>query len=543
MSALSLVVILVMGSMVVVNIGNQNALVADHVERQNEMLAEAIEGAMHNALSVGNNDEVRVQLARLKTKMPDLDFYVYGFDQNISFATKADSEGKSLNSVTKNKDALKAIALMMKDGKAAAEPFSENVNGKPYLSIVRPLLNEKRCYHCHGSSRNVLGGTLVRASTEKAFNAIQNARNLNIIMGIGGLALVIVLIYFLFQRFVNKPMQKLLDMTGMIGNGDLTAKMDVKGRNEISHMCSRMNDMCDNLRSMVNDIVSGNKQLAGSSDQLSSISEQMSAGAEQTSGKSNQVSQTAEQMSSTMSTLAAAIEQASTNTSVIASSAEEMAATINEIAQNSEKGRSISAEAVSDARDTSEKVHELGTAAQEIGKVTETINEISEQTNLLALNATIEAARAGEAGKGFAVVANEIKELARQTAEATGEIKKRIEGIQGSTDTTVTHIDKISKVINEVNDIVATIATAVEEQSVTTNEIASNVAQASQGIKEVTENIVQSSSFASDIATDISEVNQAASDMANSSSQVNLSAGELTKLAGKLQEVVGRFKL
>lgn len=93
------------------------------------------------------------------------------------------------------------------------------------------------------------------------------------------------------------------------------------------------------------------------------------------------------------------------------------------------------------------------------------ITEISEQTNLLALNATIEAARAGEAGKGFAVVANEIKELARQTADATSEIKEQIEGIQGSTSGTVSEIDEILKVINDVNEIVSNIATAVEEQS------------------------------------------------------------------------------
>lgn len=124
------------------------------------------------------------------------------------------------------------------------------------------------------------------------------------------------------------------------------------------------------------------------------------------------------------------MEEATTNINMIASAAEEMTATIAEIAQNSEKGNAIVGRAVSQAQVVSAKVGELGHAAQQIGKVTETITEISEQTNLLALNATIEAARAGEAGKGFAVVANEIKELAKQTALATEEIKSQISSIQ-----------------------------------------------------------------------------------------------------------------
>jgi len=220
-----------------------------------------------------------------------------------------------------------------------------------------------------------------------------------------------------------------------------------------------------------------------------------------------------------------------------------MTSVIKEIAQNTEKARTVTGEAVSEAAETSEKVDELGRAANEIGKVTETITEISEQTNLLALNATIEAARAGEAGKGFAVVANEIKDLAKQTAEATGEIRKKIEGIQTSTKGTVIHIKQITKVINNVNEIVATIATAVEEQSVTTREIADNVTQASQGLGEITENVAQSSSVADEIAKDIADVNQTSGEMSNTSSQVNTSAEDLSKEAEQLMGMVGQFQV
>jgi methyl-accepting chemotaxis protein len=180
--------------------------------------------------------------------------------------------------------------------------------------------------------------------------------------------------------------------------------------------------------------------------------------------------------------------------------------------------------------------------ADEISKVTEVITEISEQTNLLALNATIVAARAGEAGKGFAVVANEIKELARQTAEATQEIKEKIEGIQSSTGNTVNEIKQISEVIHEVNEIVGTIATAIEEQSVTTEEMASNLVQATQGIQSVNQSMAQSSTVAGDIAKDIVVVSQASEDLTIAGTQIKRSAQDLHKLSEKLAEAVNIYK-
>ena len=194
-------------------------------------------------------------------------------------------------------------------------------------------------------------------------------------------------------------------------------------------------------------------------------------------------------------------------------------------------------------RDASFQVDRLGVDAQEINRVTEVITEISEQTNLLALNATIEAARAGEAGKGFAVVANEIKELAKQTALATQDIKQKVGGIRSSTDSTVAQIKKISKVIGLVHDVVGTIVSAVEEQAAATREIAQNVNQASQGIQEVNVNVSQSSSVAGGISSEIAGVNQTAEEMATSSSQVRVSAHDLQTLAGRLGQIVGRYQL
>ena len=348
---------------------------------------------------------------------------------------------------------------------------------------------------------------------------------------------------FLISLAIIKPIGKAGAFAQALSEGDLTQKLTLDQKDEIGVLATCLNKMGANLRQMFQNIADGVDTLTSSSTELSAISQQMASGAEQTTGKSNQVAAAAQEMSANMNSVAAASEQASTNVQMVAAASEQMSATINEIASNTEKGRSITGEAVRQAKSVSSRVAELGKAAVDVGKVTETINEISEQTNLLALNATIEAARAGEAGKGFAVVANEIKELAKQTAAATQDIRMKIEGIQGSTDGTVTEIGQIEKVITDINEIVATIATAVEEQSTSTREIASNVNQAAQGIQDVNENVAQSSTVSAGIAKDVAEVNQAATEMTDGSRQVNQSASELSQLAEQLKAMVSQFRV
>jgi methyl-accepting chemotaxis protein len=366
-----------------------------------------------------------------------------------------------------------------------------------------------------------------------------------IYVGIGLLLtfLILAVIYFVLERLINRPIKEMIQLLNKAGEGDLTERVKVKQDDEMGELGNGFNDFLGKMQRMFKEIGNNSTKLASSSNELFSISQQMSAGSEQTSSKSNTVAAAAEEMNSNMTSIAAATEQASTNVSMVAAATEEMTSTISEIAQKSEKARDITNEAVAQAKSASERIDKLGKAADEIGKVTEAITEISEQTNLLALNATIEAARAGEAGKGFAVVATEIKELAKQTAEATLEIKEKIAGIQDSTAGTVTEIEQISNVINDVNEIVVTIATAVEEQSATGQEIAGNIAQASQGIQEVTENVAQSYSVSGEIANDMAEVNQSASEMSNSRFQVNMSADALAGLSDKLKERVGQFRV
>lgn len=327
------------------------------------------------------------------------------------------------------------------------------------------------------------------------------------------------------------------------GDGDLTKRLAVKSVDEVGELANWFNVFIEKVQEIIRDVAGNAKEVQDSSGDLTRISGQLSQGADDALGKTTSVSSSTEEMSANMNTVAAAMEQTSQNISIVSASVEEMTATINEIAQNTAKGREITSSAVTETQKASSQVADLGEAAQHIGKVVETITEISEQVNLLALNATIEAARAGEAGKGFAVVANEIKELAKQTSDATNEIKSQVEGIQSSTQGTVERISNISEVVTRVNDIVSTIAGAVEEQSATTSEIADNVAQAAKGVGEVNENVAQSSTVAAEIAAEIGDVNMTSGEMASSSTMVQESAQELSSYAVQLNELVDKFKV
>ncbi|MCG8615776.1 MAG: CHASE3 domain-containing protein [Desulfobacterales bacterium] len=379
----------------------------------------------------------------------------------------------------------------------------------------------------------------------QAANEARVGNTIKIVLGCSAAAILLGLLLSLgvtrsvMSQLGSDPAE-IQDIANEIAGGNLAVQFD--DRKDVGVYAS-MKHMSRNLSTMFEDINNGVQTLTTTSEGLSVVSEQMASGAGQTSAKSNNVSSSATEMASNMNSVAAATEQTSANIQMIVTAAEEMSATINEIARNTSKGSETTASAVKKAEYVSNKVDELGRAATEIGAVTETIADISEQTNLLALNATIEAARAGEAGKGFTVVAGEIKTLAQQTAEATAEIKRRIDGVQTTTNESVTAIKSIVEVINEIDSIVATVATAIEEQSATTGEISSNVSQAAEGVQEVNNNVNQTSAFVAEVTSDIGQVSEATDEIKTSGLSVKSSAADLAALAKDLNGMMSRFTL
>ena len=313
---------------------------------------------------------------------------------------------------------------------------------------------------------------------------------------------------------LQKSVESILAVVNAASNGDLTAIIDITGDDAIGQMGEGLQSFLENLKETISKIDDSAQMLSAAAEQLSAVSDQMGVNATDTSSQANVVAASAEEVSSNIQTVAAG--------------AEEMTASIKSVASSADEASRVANEAVAAAKQTNQTVTKLGESSTEIGKVIKVITSIAQQTNLLALNATIEAARAGEAGKGFAVVANEVKELAKQTAQATEEISQKIEAIQNDTQGAVQAISHISDIIGQINDYQGTIATAVEEQSSTTSEIARNVHEAAKGSAEIAENITK--------------VAIAAESTSSGANDTNNATAELSKMANTLQGIVAQFK-
>jgi len=369
-------------------------------------------------------------------------------------------------------------------------------------------------YHPIVVGNTKIGTVQVRASMELLDQKVVRYAWVTLVVLVlsGGIALLIAM---RLRRWISTPVLHLTARMREIaeGAGDLTRRIEIDQQDEVGQLAYWFNTFLAAQRDRVA-LIAGNARLLGaSSDQMATISEQMSSNAEETSAQASVVNTASERVSGNLQRVAAAAEQ-------LHGGSREIAAHVTDSVAVADK-------AVREAAQTSDTLARLSDSGDEIGAVVKVINEIAEQTNLLALNATIEAARAGDAGRGFGVVANEVKELARGTANATEDIARRIQAIQDDTRAGVDAIERIGKVIHHIRGIQKEIAVAMEEQTLTTNEIGKNVVEAARSHTDITGSIGGVAEAARMTAAGVAETRRA--------------AGELAQMAAELESLVGRF--
>jgi len=351
----------------------------------------------------------------------------------------------------------------------------------------------------------ILLTTRLNESTER--------RNSNIIITLAslGLALAIVL---LITGEIRRSLIHASDFVKVVASGDLTGTLDVQSKDEIGQIGDAINEMVRRLERNIETIRTHSFDLSASSSSLKDVSSLVSVNSEETSHRAKAVS--------------AAADKVSTSLNEVADSAEELTNGILDIAKNASEANRVATTAASAADRTNATVLKLSSSSTEIGAVVDLITSVAGQTNLLALNATIEAARAGEAGKGFAVVANEVKELAKQTASATEEIRTKIAAIQNDSAEAVAAIREITSVIAQINEIQTFIGASVEQQAVTTRQISTTAQGAAIGSKE--------------IVNTIEEVAVAAKQTEEGAASTEGAAHALAKLSAELGLIVDQFK-
>ncbi|MBG0816087.1 methyl-accepting chemotaxis protein [Planomonospora sp. ID82291] len=324
---------------------------------------------------------------------------------------------------------------------------------------------------------------------------------------LAGLARVVVI-------SITRPLLRVRRSLAAMADGDMTVTSDVTTTDEVGQMARAMDQAQASVRNVVASVSASARAVAAAAQEMASATDAVAASARRAATEAQAVSDTA-----------ASVSQ---NVEMVATGSEEMGASIQEIAGSALGAARVAGQAVEVAGQTTVQIGKLGESSREIATVVALITSIAEQTNLLALNATIEAARAGESGKGFAVVASEVKELAQETARATEDISRRVQAIQDDTAGAVTAIGRISSVIGQINDSQGVIASAVEEQTATTNEMSRSVTAVAEGSRDIAENIA--------------EIARASQTTTESVARSQQAVGELNVMAGELRDLVAHFR-
>ncbi len=638
-----LVLVIVTGITTYLNTSRQTTALKTQLSEKGDDAATIVKNAIISPLTKGDNEAVEEVFKKVENELPDMNIYVCDADGYVSFSSEKGVAGKKVSSLVAQNTYAK-LSSLLSSGVYTKGRVQERVNGKPYITVMAPFMNGRSCYHCHGTSKKVLGAIVVQIPAASAMAAVDAAKRSNILIGLVNILLIGLLIFVLTMVFVSKPMHHILEVLQAFAKGDLSKRITVKSGDEVGQMADALREMLNGVIGegksikegltipffMVNkemivtfatpgtkakigvpardtllpevvemieecmrtgqplegEVAIGKKRkvylmvstsplrdLDGNIIGVMSIgmditsqkeSERMaeehnrflSEVAEEVTDVANQVASASEELSAVMKEMAEGAERQSQQSSQIAAAVEEMSATIMEMANNARDASQVADDTKKKAAEGSEVVHqsiesinktaevsarvansikELSERSREIGKVIDVISEIASQTNLLALNATIEAASAGEAGKGFAVVASEVKELAKQTAESTGNVQKAIENIHQGVEQAVKSMDEASAEVGKAT-------TFANEAGAALMEILDRIDKAVEAIAQIATATEQLSAAANNVSENVMAITQVSSEAATHAQESANASMRLAELAERLLSTVKKFE-
>ncbi len=428
----------------------------------------------------------------------------------------------------------------------AKKLLSEFSKYKTIYSDLHAVKVEEGRYATQLDDLSIIVSDRVEAFIDTLNDAVATIKKLAYTFVLGFLVVIVILFVlttYSFIKTVTRSIHILSRSVEAVGRGDFTTEIRIEGNNELTFITKEFKNTVESLKKLIQEITDNARELDESSSHLSTVSGNLSSGSESMVNQSTEVAASGEEASNNVTNISGSMQSMTESINIVSASIEEMSSAIGEISTKCQDEMKMTVSAKEKASSTKDVMEKLNASANKVSKVVGIINSIASQTNLLALNATIEAASAGEAGKGFAVVANEVKELAKQTSDATSEIELQINEMLSNTQVSISAIEEIDTISEEVSNISQSIAASIEEQSVTTNEISSNLNEVSNLSTSVADNVKSAAEKLHGVSTSIHHVNDTIDVSAAEIKAVNENADKLNGIAADLISKVDHFKV